>query len=86
MLRKIPAFTTTTMLTLAIGIGANAALFSIADRVLLRPLRYPDSEHRLILSSKSQAGGIIANACRPSTWRCFRHPSMARPSGSTASV
>ena len=59
LLRKTPGFTSITILTLAIGIGANTALFSIADRVVLRPLPYPDSERLLILWSKPPGGGIM---------------------------
>lgn len=46
-LRHTPVVSTVAVLTLAVGIGANTALFSLADAALLRPLPYPDP-HRLV--------------------------------------
>jgi predicted permease len=55
-LRKSPGFTITAILTLAIGIGANAASFSMMDAVVLRPLAVPDMAHVVTLYEKRSDG------------------------------
>lgn len=53
VLRRNPAFAVTAILTLALGIGVNAALFAILEKVLLRPLPYPNSERLFIVREKT---------------------------------
>ena len=58
---RFPAFTSIAVLTLAIGIGANTAIFSVVNGILIKPLQYPDSD-RLVAINHSAPGVNIQNA------------------------
>jgi putative ABC transport system permease protein len=58
---RFPAFTSIAVLTLAIGIGANTAIFSVVNGILIKPLQYPESD-RLVAINHSAPGVNIQNA------------------------
>ena len=51
LLRRDPAFTVTALVTLALGVALNTAIFSVAYGVLWRPLPYPNPDRLVIVSS-----------------------------------
>ena len=72
MLLKRPGFTLVAVITLALGIGANTAIFSVVNSLLLRPLPYPDSEQLTWVWMDNRGEGIaedIASWPNFADWR-----------------
>src|SRR5919109_4065802 len=59
-LAKSPAFAAAVVLTLALAIGSNTAVFSVVNGVLLRPLPFPEQERLFMLVEQSRQGGFRA--------------------------
>ena len=74
-LARVPALWITVALTLALGIGANAAIFSVVRAVLLRPLANRDEDRLLYL--RQSAPGIVRAILE--TWHALAFPNSSRP-------
>jgi len=59
-LRKHPGFAAVVIITLALGIGANTAIFSFVNAVILNPLPFPDSDRLVVMSQTNHEGGEIS--------------------------
>ena len=62
MLWRSPGFTLTVVLALALGIGANSAMFSVVDGLLLHPVTYQDPDNLAILQERNPEGRIVSAA------------------------
>ena len=71
-LRRTPAFTAIALLTLALGIGANTAIFSIVNGVLLQPLGYPRPGQLMFLTTQFPALGVPQFWVSPPEYMEFR--------------
>ncbi len=68
-LRKNPGFAIVAILTLAIGIGANSAIFSVVNTVILLPLAYHESARLVVVDEVTPGGRIPVNAMHFNEWR-----------------
>jgi putative ABC transport system permease protein len=85
MLRRAPAFAVTAILTLTIGIAANAAMFSICSALLIEPLPYPDADRLVVIEERDLEDGDTG-AVTPADFvdwrqrtRAFAHLSALSP-------
>ena len=67
-LRKSPGFTLTAVLTLALGIGANTAIFTLIDSILLRPLPYPQQDRLTSIGYEAERGWDPSYSPFPKGW------------------
>ena len=91
MLLKSPAFTVVALLSLALGIGANTAIFSVVNQVLLHPVPYPDPNRVLVVWTTIPSQGIQRFASSIPDyldWRAQNHAfqQMASIEASTANM
>ena len=75
-MRRNPTFTLAVVLTLALGIGANTAIFAVVDGVLIKPLAYPDAEQ--LVSLKHVAPGIKVDEFQMSPTQYFSYREEGR--------
>ena len=68
-----PLFTLTTVTVLAFGVGANAALFSLVDTVLLRPLPFPHGDRLVTAMEASPSRNQPLSLVSPATFRIGAH-------------
>ncbi|HXI27805.1 MAG TPA: ABC transporter permease, partial [Vicinamibacterales bacterium] len=76
-LLQLPAFTTIAVLTLAIGIGANSAIFSVIEGVLLKPLPFAQPDQLVVLDHAAPGVGLKRTGAAPFLYLTYREDSRA---------
>ena len=76
-LTRTPLFTGVTLITLAIGVGANTAIFSVIEGILLKPLPYPHSEDLVAVYLTAPGMNMNEVPLSPSTYFIFREQGHA---------
>jgi putative ABC transport system permease protein len=72
---RYPAFSSMAIVTLALGIGANTAVFSAVDAVLIRPLPYADADRLVMIWDDMSQIGFPKHFSTPPEWRAWRQQS-----------
>ena len=71
-LRRVPVFTAVTLITLAVGVGANTAIFSVIEGVLLKPLPYPHPDELVGVWHKAPGLNVDELPAAPSNYFIYR--------------
>ena len=86
MLRKAPAFAAIAIITLALGIGANTAIFSVVNGVLLRPLPYDDPGRLINVFNTAPSRDLYIFGASPPDFRALRERNQSLTSLSALSI
>jgi predicted permease len=91
LFRKSPMFTLVAVGTLALGIGANAVIFSLVDAVIIRALPYADPDHLVVLWEDATFAGVPKNTPAPGNFNEWRRMNrsfedMAATRGATTTL
>ena len=82
--RRTPAFTCAALVTLALGIGANTAVFSVVNGVVLRPLPFPAAERLISVQSVDRRSQSADSLSYPNFFDIRRHTRRSRTSPAIA--